>query len=398
MMELNEDADVLDDLDQQIASRRSSTDDARVQTEQHGEEEKQHLQQLLADLDLTPDTLKDTLRVAMGLGISREVLDGPDVKGRMRLKTPLPNRWQAVVDDSLRLPELRGVAGAMPWLVFDNQYFIHSINGRPVFRPSPDTVLLHLGHPLMRQSLNAFARLRFPGGQSEYQPPSRWVVTQGAVPAGVDALVLLTVEEMAINELRETFHHWTRTLALPLRNGELGDPLPYAGPHHSDQPAVLSTQNLSLARDLWDDIEDKVRALLGRFRMNLTQNLKRELKAVYDEAKNHEKEAFEQRIREVAALQKAQSIEKLKREIDEQRVASIQQKLFEDADAIAEKRLRDLEDELKRRQGQFGDLLERLKTEKERVIEQVLPRRFALRGDAQVFPVTIEIRFPEDQA
>ena len=398
MMELNEDADVLDDLDQQIAGRRGSTDEARVLTEERGEEEKQRLQHLLADLDLTPDTLKETLRIAMGLGASRDVLDGPDSKGRMRLKAPLPSRWQAVVDDNLRLPGRRGVAGAMPWLVFDNQYFIQSINGRPVFRPSPDTVLLHLGHPLLRQSLNAFARLRFPGGQSEYQPPSRWVVTQGTVPAGVEALVLLTVEEMAINELRETFHHWTRTWVLPVRNGELGEPLAYAGPHHADQPAVLATQNLSLARELWDDVEDEVRALMGSFRTNLTQNLKRELKTVSNEAKAHEKEAFEQRIREVAALQKAQSIEKLKREIDEQRAASVQQKLFEDADAIAEKRLRDLEDELKRRQGQFGDLLDRLKAEKERVIEQVLPRRFTLRGDAQVFPVTIEIRLPEAQA
>jgi len=398
MMELNEDTDVLGDLDQQIASRRGTTDDARVQTKERGEQEKQRLQQLLADLDLSPETLKDTLRVAMGLGASREVLDGPDGKGRIRLKTPLPSRWQTVVDDSLRLPSQRGVAGAMPWLVFDNQYFIHNINGRPVFRPSPDTVLLHLGHPLLRQALNAFARLRFPGGQSEYQPPSRWVVTRGAVPASADALVLLTVEEMAINELRETFHHWTRTLALPVRDSKLGEPLPYIGPHHAAQPARLDIQALAQARDLWDEVEDEVRGLIGSFRQSLTQHVKRELKAVYEDAKTHEKEAFEQRIREVAALQKAQSIEKLKREIEEQRAASIQQKLFEDADALAEKRLRDLEDELKRRQGQFGDLLDRLKAEKERVIEHVLPRRFTLRGDAQVFPVTIEIRLPEARA
>ena len=58
-------------------------------------------------------------------------------------------------------------------------------------------------------------------------------------------------------------------------------------------------------------------------------------------------------------------------------------------------RLRDLEDELKRRQTQFGDLQERLTEEKRRILEQVLPRRFDLRGEAQVFPVTIEIRFPE---
>lgn len=396
MLELNEESDVLSDLDQQIAGRRGSTSDADVHTEDRGEEEKQRLQALLADLDLNPETLKDTLRLAMGLGAPREVLDGPDVQGRMRLRTPLPSRWQAVVDDSLRLPAQKGVSGAMPWLVFDNSFFIHHLNGRPVFRPSPDTVLLHLGHPLLRQSLNAFARLRFPGGQNGFQP-SRWVVTRGQVPAGIEAMVLLTVEEMAINELRETFHHWTRTLALPVQGGELREALPYQGPHHG-QPGHLSSADLPAARELWDEVEDEVKTLITQHRTELTSTLRQELKGAFDQARNHEKEAFEQRIREVAALQKAQSIDKLKREIEEQRAASIQQQLFDDADALAEKRLRDLEDELKRRQNQFGDLQERLSTEKERILDKVLPRRFALRGEAQVFPVTIEIRFPEARA
>ena len=333
----------------------------------------------------------------MGLGATREVLDGPDAQGRMRLRTPLPSRWQAVVDDSLRLPAQKGVSGAMPWLVFDNGFFIHHLNGRPVFRPSPDTVLLHLGHPLLRQSLNAFARLRFPGGQNDFRPPSRWVVTRGQVPAGIEAMVLLTVEEMAINELRETFHHWTRTLALPVQDGGLGEALPYHGPHHG-QPGQLSSTDLPAARELWDEVEDEVKALITQHRTELTSTLRQELKGAFEQARSHEKDAFEQRIREVAALQKAQSIEKLKREIEEQRAASIQQQLFDDADALAEKRLRDLEDELKRRQNQFGDLQERLSAEKTRILDKVLPRRFALRGEAQVFPVTIEIRFPEASA
>lgn len=397
MLELNEEGDVLGDLDQQIAGRRDAASDANVHTEDRGETEKQRLQQLLADLDLSPDTLKDTLRIAMGLGATREVLDGPDAQGRMRLRLPLPNRWQAVVDDSLRLPAQKGVSGAMPWLVFDNSFFIHHLNGRPVFRPSPDTVLLHLGHPLLRQSLNAFARLRFPGGQNDFQPPSRWVVTRGQVPAGIDALVLLTVEEMAINELRETFHHWTRTLALPVQDGVLGEALPYQGPHHG-QPSQLFSADLPAARELWDEVEDEVRALITQHRTELTSTLRQELKGAFEQARSHEKDAFEQRIREVAALQKAQSIEKLKREIDEQRAKHVQFSLLEDADALAEKRLRDLEDELKRRQTQFGDLQERLSAEKTRILDKVLPRRFALRGEAQVFPVTIEIRFPEARA
>ena len=395
MMELNEDTEVLASLDLQIQSRRGAADDARVQTQERGDAEKQQLMQLLADLDLSPQTLEQTLAIAMGLGASREILDGPDHRGRMRLKTPLPSRWQAIVDDTLRLPALRGITGAMPWLVFDNQFFIDNINGRPVFRPSPDTVLLHLGHPLFRHALNTFARLRFPGGQNEFQPPSRWVVTTGDVPDGADALILLTVEEMAINQLRETFHHWTRTLALPVHGDTLGEPLPYAGPCHGNgtvQPAQDQTEQ---ARDIWDEVDSEVKGFINRFRGDISLHIKQALKVAYDDATTREKGAFEKRIKEVQTLKGNQSIEKLKREIDEERQASIQLDILEDADAVAEKRLRDLEDELKRRQGQFGDLLERLKAEKDRVLKYVLPQRYQLRGEAQVFPVTIEIRLPE---
>ncbi len=398
MMELTEDDDVLGDLERQIAGRRASAEDARVVVKENGEEEKQLLLQLLVDLDLNPENLKETLRVALGLGASREVLDGPDAKGRMRLSMPLPPRWQAVVDDNLRLSAHRGVAGSMPWLVFDNQFFIQSVNGRPVFRPSPDTVLLHLGHPLLRQALASFARLRFPGGQTEYQAPSRWTVTEGAVPAGADALILLTVEEMAINDLRETFHHWTRTLAIPVSGGELGQLEAYAGPHYGAVPGMLAHGRLEAARQIWDELDRDVRKFINHYRERITGSIQRELQQAGSEAMAREKEAFERRINEVAALQRNQSIDKLRREIEERREAVRQFDLLEDADEKAERELRDLEDELKRRTAHFGDLLERLKTEKERILKHVVPRRFSLRGDAQVFPVTIEIRFPAESA
>jgi hypothetical protein len=286
----------------------------------------------------------------------------------------------------------------MPWLVFDNQYFIDTVNGRPVFRPSPDTVLLHLGHPLLRHTLNAFARLRFPGSQTDTRPPSRWVVTRGQVPEGAQALILLTVEEMAINDLRETFHHWTRTLALPVFSDSIKQPLPYRGPHHALEPGVVSMDCLEEARDIWDEVEDEVRDFIGQFRQTITQTLTQELAEAQSEAHQREKEAFERRINEIAALQRNQSIEKLRREIEEKRASARQFDLLEDADERAERELRDLEDELKRRQGHFGDLLERLKSEKQRIIEQVIPHRFSLHGEAQVFPVTIEIRLPEVKA
>ena len=60
-----------------------------------------------------------------------------------------------------------------------------------------------------------------------------------------------------------------------------------------------------------------------------------------------------------------------------------------------DRRKADIEAELKRRREHYEELLERLKIEQERVINNLLPRRYQLRGDAQVFPVTIEIRLPE---
>lgn len=392
MLELNDDQDVLADLDRALSTRQHATDDARVVTAERGIEDRARLERLLADLDLTPQTLQDTLRMALGLGTSQEPLQGPDAAGRMRLRTPLPARWQAVADDSLRMRGDRGVAGAMPWLVFDNRYFIHTVNGRPVFRPSPDTVLMHLGHPVMRQALTSFARLRFPGGQSEFTPPSRWVVTRGNVPAGADALLLLTVEELGINQLRETLHHWVRTVALPVTGGKLGTMLSYAGPHAGPQPGAEDPNGVASARAVWDDIDGDVKAWLNTYRSRLTLTLAAQLKIAGDAATEHEKAAFERRIREVASLQREQSLEKIKREIEERHTQQLQYSLLEDANEKAERELRDLQDELKRRQGQFGDLRERLEQERERILKHVMPHRFTLLGSAQVFPVSIEIR------
>ena len=394
MMELNDDKEVLADLDRELGLRRNATDDARVVTAERGIEDRARLERLMADLDLTPQTLQDTLRMALGLGTSQEPLQGPDAAGRMRLRTPLPARWQAVADDSLRLRGDRGIAGALPWLVFDNQYFIHTVNGRPVFRPSLDTVLMHLGHPVMRQALTSFARLRFPGGQSEFVSPSRWAVTRGTVPTGASALVLITMEELGINELRETQHHWVRTVALPVVGNELGAMVAYDGPHSGERPGDEDPGGVVEARSIWDDIDGDVKAWLNTYRARLTSTLAYELKTAGEEATEHEKAAFERRIREVANLQREQSIEKIKREIEERRTQHLQYSLLEDVNEKAERELRDLQDELKRRQGQFGDLRERLEQERERILKHVLPHRFALLGSAQVFPVSIEIRLP----
>ena len=72
--------------------------------------------------------------------------------------------------------------------------------------------------------------------------------------------------------------------------------------------------------------------------------------------------------------------------------------LFDDRRREQEGQLRNLEEEKRLRDSRYEDLLTRLQEEQKRILEKVLPKRFLLRGDVQVFPVTVEIRLPEEIA
>lgn len=402
MQELHDSDEVLESLDASVLTAKKNAQLPLPETKdidkdkETGAAYEAQIHLLLKQLDLSPQTLLATLKVALGLGSGREVLIGPDDNGRMRLKTPVPPRWRDVIDESLRMPSRRNVAGAMPNIVFDIDYFIEDIDGRQVFRHSPDTALLHLGHPLFRQAMAAFSRLRFPGS-AEARQASRWVVTRGSVPEGAKALIILTVEEMAVNELRETFHHWLRTLALPVLKDGLGDPVVSFDSVAMSAPDNTE-QSITEARGLWTDYQDDCRRFITGYRSELDGIFKTHLETCRQEIDNREKAAFQSRIGEVAALKARQSVEKLRKEITDWQEKAKQSDMFDNVDELADTKIRDLEDEIQRRSRHFDDLLERLKQEQERVIKRVIPNRYRLRGNCQVFPVTVEIRLPEAQS
>ncbi len=47
-----------------------------------------------------------------------------------------------------------------------------------------------------------------------------------------------------------------------------------------------------------------------------------------------------------------------------------------------------------RRQLHFEEIREQLEKERERILKHLLPRRHAMSGAAQVFPVSLEVRLP----
>lgn len=390
-----EDSDrILTHLDQSIQRQQGRANIPRVPTEDLGDRYLQEIERFKQEIDLTPDTLKTTLDAALGLGVGQQYLQGPDEQGCLRLQVPLPKKWEPLVDECLRLETDQGSLGALPAIVFDPQHFIHYKNNRPVFRGAKDTVLLHLGHPIFKQALAMFSRVRFPGG-SESNIATRWIIRTGKIPENAEALLLLTVEELATNELREPFHHWVRTVRFAIKNGELAEELPHLPTGLDETSGQLSDQKtLEQVRELWDFIEPDIREKLTQMAETLTEQLILQLQTQQKLTLKTEKERFKSRLKEVERALQETTLEKLQKERDKLLDEMQQLSLFPEQRRAQEEQLRNLEDELHRRQDHYRQLQKHLQNEQERTLKHILPQRYSLRGNAQIFPVTVEIRLP----
>ena len=220
----------------------------------------------------------------------------------------------------------------------------------------------------------------------------------GPVPAGADAVILLSVEEIAANELRETFHRWVRTLALPIRDGEPGQPLPHVpaqalrGARSTNDPGRRAR-----AGDIFDDARAGLQKWLRRYRDDLTERLRRQFRVDGEAARTREDERYRQRQGEVSALIEQSTVARLTREVEDLARKASQRGLFDEDERLAalERSIEEKQDELARRRRHYEDIREQLQRERGRILDHLLPARFALAGQAQVFPVAVEVRLPE---
>ena len=353
-----------------------------------GKDDQARLDALKAELDLSPATLRETLETALAVEAGRPRLT-PDGVGRDRLTTPIPPLWNALVDDTLRD---RDTGGALA-VVFDPAHYVKLYSGRPVYTPESDSRLLHLGDALYHKVMSSFARYRFPGGPAA---GTRWTVRAAGPdevwPSGVDALILLTVEEMAVNELREPCHHWVRTIALPVRGGILGDPLPHTPA--GDWAGVVKLGDREVARDLWDDVRERVKAVAPAVAKALTVQLRDRLKVSGKIVLETEKRRFEKRRKELERAIGENQITKLETEAAKARDSARQLSFLGEQNQERAKALADLEAEIALRKNHYDQVQERLANEEKRTMELILPPRYKLRGDARVYPLAVEIRLP----
>ena len=347
---------------------------------------------LAREIDFDPATLRTTLETACSLGWQSWPIflqDQNATTPRFKFTGDIPRAWHAVVDDSLRFAN----HGALPWLTFDPSYYLDVLDsGRKVFRPKPDTTLLHLAHPVFRQALSTFARARFQNAGTQ-----RWLVRHATLPPGADAVILLHIEEMAVNELRETFHHWTRTLAWPVSGKNLGTLLPHRQPslwreEIFDTPVGESA--LQQAATLWDEVSDDIQEALVRWKKSLTTRLSTCLQQSKTRALADETERYNSRQGEISKLIQTNKVEMIQRDIAALENDIQQGYLFADYTAEMAKLKDTLEEELAYRTRHLESLREHLSQERDRVINRLIPARYTLAGLVQVLPIALEIRLP----
>ncbi|MDE2978621.1 MAG: DISARM system SNF2-like helicase DrmD [Acidobacteriota bacterium] len=368
------------------------------------------LEDLATEIDFDPAALRHTLEAAMAAAGGRPQL-GPAPAGGdfWRLLRPDLPGWRDTIDESVRQQSGAGIPGGVRSLAFDPDSLLRQVGGRGVFSPRPEVSLLHLAHPMIVRALRVLTQRRLPG----LAETARWTVRRGGVPHGEDALILLSLEEVAVNELRETFHHWVRTITLPVRGGVLGQRERHAparnlaasagAPHTSTGngslggPAPVPTPaEQDLARTIFLDVEGDLEAVVSRHAEDLTESLREQLQADGKEALKREDERYRSRQGEVSELIEQTRIQRLEREIERLRREQQQRLLFDqrrDLERIANS-IQEMQREIAHRRRHYEEAREQLERERRRIVDRLLPKRHALAGKAQAFPVAIEVRLP----
>ena len=385
------------DLDRrlQLAAGRADIDaDASVVAEDGAGSAANDLAALAAELDLDPASVRETLEAAMAIRAGRPQLGTVDHQDLWKVLDPALPGWSDVIDDSLRRRTESKMLGPVVRVAFRPEPLLETVGGRTVFSPRSDVQLVHLSHPMIQKALSSLTRRRFPGTG---EAVSRWTVRLGHVPQGADALILLSVEELAVNELREAFHHWVRTLAFPIREGTLGDRLPHqpARGWHS-AATTLDPAIYDHARNLLEEVVPDLRSFLEGYAQSLTAELRQQLEQDGTVARQREDDRYRSRLGEVSSLITENTLAKLQKEVEQLKVARQQGVLFDEEERLEQidRSIEEKQEELTRRRRHYEEVRDQLDRERERVLRHLLPRRYALSGEAQVFPVCLELRLP----
>jgi len=145
-----------------------------------------------------------------------------------------------------------------------------------------------------------------------------------------------------------------------------------------------------------EEVEPDLKRFLTAYAQRLTSDLRRHVEAEGIQARERERERYRSRHGEVSSLIVENTLAKLEKEIGKLKVQKSQGLLFDEVEGIEaiDRSIEEKEEEIARRKRHYEEVRDQLERERKRILDYLLPKRHAMAGEAQVFPVCIEVRLP----
>ena len=112
--------------------------------------------------------------------------------------------------------------------------------------------------------------------------------------------------------------------------------------------------------------------------------------------RRQEDERYRSRQGEVSSLIAENTLAKLEREIEKLKADRQQGQLFDESERLEmiDRSIDERREEIARRTRHYEEVREQLEKERERILRHLLPNRHTMSGEAQAFPVCVEVRLP----
>ncbi|KAF5418607.1 MAG: RNA polymerase-associated protein RapA [Candidatus Methanogaster sp.] len=354
---------------------------------------RQNLEATGIKLGLNESNLSRLLKQALKL--ERGDLEETTEKGVYRLKVPVS--WEAVVNTSLRIQQGK-LKNSLPKLVFDPKHLEANEYDRRVFRPREDTALIRLGHPIMKKAVSILRRKLW---EDSYDNGiNRWTIVASNIPVSIDAIAVLYCQVLVRNKLGETVYSSVVELPFQLTKTKLIELTPelWDGIRHI-KTEELSGKELEiwkqLISDCWLDNLNEFKRRIQELKEKVTSDFRSYLKDALKEQKTEEMQVYQSRIKELETEKSPRALERLRKELVKAEELRKQLTFYEEINLERHTKYRELlkqvsDADWERQHSQVMLLKQYLENDRKRLIEKVLPLRYAL-SSIDVQPAAVKI-------
>lgn len=315
-----------------------------------------------------------------------------------------PPGWRRMIEETLLLNDA-GMHGAQPRLVFSPARAERVVNGRRLFSPGRGVRLLSLGHPVMQKALGAFTRrVWLPPEQAGL---AKWTIE--AAPLDGEPVAVIVYSVALRNRLGERIQ--TGLVELPVALGPSPSVLSAGGWAALSAPPTRAVAGSEVApwrsrlAGGWPALKAFAEAERDRLGAAIAASSEIDLAAERDRQIEEQEGLYAERRAALERQREPRELERLKQELLRARQAQVQTTLSEEVNRRRKQEFEALRARLEdaewaRRQQSHLDLLrDRLEQERARVVEQVLPNRFALDDDGvEIFPIAVRVLVPAREA